>query len=95
MEATTDKLKYFTDFDLTQELIARGNLVDVWGTADIFYIDFNYRTDNNITTMDPLTEDDAKEILRIAQTEIDDNVGINWSILEAHYIDYIRTNNLI
>jgi hypothetical protein len=45
--------------------------------------------------MDALNENDYTEILALAQKELDNNVGINWSILEGYYLEFLQTNNLI
>ncbi len=73
-------LKDIQSEDLIDELKKRGLLVHVWDMHDVFRIEEEYREDNGILD-DIIKEGDAKEILADAQTHLDDNVGMNWSIL--------------
>ncbi len=95
MEATNKKLADFSTDTLINELKARGNCVDVWQPQDVEHIDYNYRLDNNAAKMDALNEDDYISILINAQDGLDNNVGMNWDILKANYLDYLENNNLI
>jgi hypothetical protein len=95
MDLTKELLKDIPDHELVNELMERGNLVDMWTPTDIKHIDHNYRIDNDAKKMDVLNENDYTEILALAQEELDNNVGINWSILEGYYLEFLQTNNLI
>jgi hypothetical protein len=95
MDLTKELLKDIPDHELINELMERGNLVDMWTPTDIEHIDHNYRIDNDAKKMDVLNENDYTEILALAQEELDNNVGINWSILEGYYLEFLQTNNLI
>lgn len=91
----SEYLKDIQSEDLLDELKKRGLFVDVWDKHDVNTVENMYKDDHGIEDDILIKKEDAIEILRIAQEHLDNNVGMNWSILQAHFIDYINTNNLI
>lgn len=56
-----------------------------WSIDDVKSVDQN-RQDDSTT---PLTDDECREVLRLAKDNHDANVGINWDVLEI-WIDEVR-----
>lgn len=76
--------------------IARGDTIESgWSVEDVFSLtadedyEFNYDADGKPIAPSDITADEARNVLKLADSEHDASIGINWEVLEYH-LDYIR-----
>lgn len=63
-----------------------GNVVaSVWTIADVKSL-----VDED-DEREPVTDDEAREVLELADEQHDANYGINWDVLNSH-LDFVRSN---
>lgn len=70
---------------LVDALLAGDTIASLWSLEDV------YSLIDDDDDRDAVTEDEAREVLRFADSEHDASVGINWDVLN-HWLDYVRSN---
>lgn len=72
------------------ESLERGDsIASVWHLEDVYSLETD---DNGDTIEGAVTVDEAREVLRLSESEHDASIGINWDTLQ-HWLDYVREHN--
>lgn len=81
-----NRLPFEQASELVQALKSGDTIASLWSVEDVYSLstDEDGEPDNSITT------EEAREVLRLADSEHDATIGINWDVLETH-LDYVRS----
>lgn len=75
--------KAYADLD---DLIDGNAIASVWYIEDVKSLQ---EDEDEFTEEERITDDEARQVLKLADSEHDATVGINWDVLRA-WLDYVR-----